>query len=72
MKWLLAFPHYVVLFFLFIAWFFVWIVAFFAVLFTAKWPEGMRTFTIGLFRWSNRVNAYVYLLVDEYPPFRLD
>jgi Domain of unknown function (DUF4389) len=41
-------------------------------LFTARWPEGLRTFIVGIMRWSTRVNAYLYLLTDEYPPFSLD
>jgi Domain of unknown function (DUF4389) len=41
-------------------------------LFTAHWPEGLRTFLVGVLRWSTRVNAYFYLLTDEYPPFSLD
>ncbi len=46
-------------------------VAWFAVLFTGRWPEGMRNFVVGFFRWSTRVNAYYYLLTDVYPPFSL-
>jgi hypothetical protein len=45
------------------------VVGFFAVLFTGKWPEGMRRFLVGTARLSTRVSAYGYLLVDEYPPF---
>jgi hypothetical protein len=48
------------------------IVAFFAVLFTGRWPEGLRTFVLNVGRLSIRVNAYGYLLVDDYPPFSLD
>ncbi len=70
-KWLLALPHYVVLFFLGIAAFVVWVIAFFAILFTATYPRGMFDFLVGVLRWSNRVNAYVYLMRDEYPPFSL-
>jgi hypothetical protein len=71
-KWLLAFPHYIVLFFLVIAVFFAKIIAFFAVLFTGRYPRGIFDFVLGVLRWSWRVNAYVYLLRDEYPPFSLD
>ncbi len=71
-KWLLAFPHYIVLFFLAIGVIFVKIVAFFAVLFTGRYPRGMYDFVAGVIRWSWRVTAYVYLLRDEYPPFTLD
>jgi roadblock/LC7 domain-containing protein len=70
-KWLLAIPHFIVLSLLSIAAFFVAIVAFFAVLFTGKWPEGMRDFVVGFQRWVTRVTAYVYFLTDEYPPFSL-
>jgi len=64
-------PHAFVLFFLGIAWFFTSIVAWFAILFTGVYPEGLYNFGIGVFRWSTRVEAYGLLLVDEYPPFSL-
>jgi hypothetical protein len=51
---------------------FVWIGAFFAVLFTGTYPEGMRTYLIGVNRWTLRVVAYAGLLRDEYPPFSLE
>jgi hypothetical protein len=69
-KWFLAIPHYVVLFFLFIAAFFVVIVAWFAILFTGRYPRGMFDFLVGVGRWQNRVAGYAFLLVtDRYPPF---
>jgi hypothetical protein len=71
-KWLLAVPHYIVLFVLFIAVYVVVIIGFFAVLITGKWPEGMRNFVIGVMRWSNRVSIYIYLITDIYPPFSLE
>jgi len=72
-KWLLAIPHYIVLFFLDIGAFFVVIVAWFAILFTGRYPRGMFTFVEGVIRWHNRVLAYAYILVtDRYPPFRLE
>ncbi len=71
-KWLLAFPHYVVLFFLVIGVLVAKIIAFFAVLFTGRYPRGIFDFVLGVLRWSWRVTAYVYLLRDEYPPFSLD
>ncbi len=71
-KWLLAIPHYFVLFFLFIAVYVIYIIAFFAVLITGKWPESLRTFVIGVIRWANRVSMYTYLMTDSYPPFSLD
>src|SRR6266576_4436014 len=71
-KWLLAIPHYIVLFFLYIAPFFVVIAAWFAILFTGRFPRGMFDFLVGVGRWTNRVIAYAYALVtDRYPPFRL-
>ena len=71
-KWLLAIPHYIVLAFLDIALWFVLLITFFAVLFTGKWPEGMRNFIIGVMRWHTRVNGYVLFLTDAYPPFSLE
>jgi Domain of unknown function (DUF4389) len=70
-KWILAFPHYVVLFALFIAAGVVWIIALFAILFTTRFPHGLFDFNVGVFRWWQRVNAYVYFMRDEYPPFSL-
>ena len=70
-KWLLAIPHYIVLFFLFIAVFVLMIVGFFAVLITGSWPVGMRDFIIGVTRWSAHVNMYILLMTDKYPPFSL-
>ena len=71
-KWLLAFPHYVVLFFLWIAALAVVIVVWFAILFTGRYPRGLFDFVEGVIRWHNRVAAYAWVLVtDRYPPFRL-
>jgi Domain of unknown function (DUF4389) len=71
-KWLLAIPHYIVLFFLEIAAVFAAIGAWFAILFTGRYPRGLFQFVEGVIRWHNRVIAYALLLVtDEYPPFRL-
>jgi hypothetical protein len=66
---ILAIPQLVVLYLYGIAASAVLIVAWFAVLFTGRWPEGMRSFVIGYFRWQLRVYAYLYLLTDVYPPF---
>lgn len=71
-KWLLVIPQMFVLFFLAIAAFFVGVVSFFAVLFTGKFPEGMREFILGVIRWGLRVNFYMMFLTDEYPPFSLE
>jgi hypothetical protein len=71
-KWLLAIPHYIVLFFLDIAAVVVVIVTWFAILFTGRYPRGMFDFIEGVIRWHNRVVGYVLTLVtDQYPPFRL-
>jgi hypothetical protein len=71
-KWLLLVPHYIALVVVAIGALFVGLAAFFVVLFTGRWPEGMRNYMIGLARWSTRVNAYLYLMRDEYPPFSFD
>ena len=71
-KWFLAIPHYIVLFFLWIAAIVVVIIAWFAILFTGRYPRGMFDFVEGVIRWENRVIAYAFLLVtDRYPPFAL-
>jgi len=71
-KWLLAIPHLIVLFFLFLAAIVCAICAWFAILFTGRYPRGLFDFITGVFRWSNRVSGYAFVLVtDEYPPFRL-
>jgi hypothetical protein len=71
-KWFLAIPHYVVLFFLAIAAFVAVVVAWFAILFTGRYPRGLFDFVEGVIRWSNRVTGYALILVtDGYPPFRL-
>jgi hypothetical protein len=71
-KWFLAIPHYVVLVFLYIGVFFAAIGAWFAILFTGRYPRGLFTYIEGVIRWHNRVVGYAFILVtDEYPPFRL-
>lgn len=71
-KWLLAIPHYVVLIFLIIAAGFVTLFAWFAILFTGKYPKSLFEFVEGVMRWGIRVNAYSFLLItDKYPPFSL-
>ena len=71
-KWFLAIPHFIVLVFLDIAVLVVAVVAWFAILFTGRYPRGMFHFVEGVIRWHNRVIAYALILVtDRYPPFRL-
>ena len=71
-KWILALPHYIVLFFLDIAAFVVVVIAWFAILFTGRYPRGMFDFVEGVVRWHNRVLGYALTLVtDRYPPFSL-
>jgi hypothetical protein len=71
-KWFLAIPHYVVLFFLTIGAVIAVILAWFAILFTGRYPAGLFSFVEGVMRWHNRVVGYAFMLVtDRYPPFRL-
>jgi hypothetical protein len=71
-KWFLAIPHYIVLWFLWIVTFVVLVIAWFAIVFTGRYPRGLFDFVVGMMRWSLRVSAYAYLLVtDAYPPFNL-
>jgi hypothetical protein len=71
-KWLLAFPHYIALWFLAIGAFFALFWAFFVVLFTGSYPQGVRNYVVGVQRWTLRVQAYAGFLRDEYPAFSMD
>ena len=71
-KWLLAIPHYIVLFFLYIGVFFAVVFAWFAIVFSGRYPRGLFDYVVGVGRWWLRVDAYAFLLVtDRYPPFSL-
>ena len=71
-KWLLAIPHYIVLFFLYIGVFVAAIIAWFAILITGRYPRGVFDYIEGVIRWHDRVVGYALILVtDDYPPFRL-
>ena len=71
-KWFLAIPHYIILWFLGVAAIVCVVIAWFAILFTGRYPRGLFDFVVGVFRWSLRVAAYAVLLItDRYPPFGL-
>jgi hypothetical protein len=70
-KWLLAIPHLIILVGLGIAVAVTTLVAFFAILFTGRYPRSLFDFAVGVMRWSERVTLYVTLMTDVYPPFRL-
>jgi hypothetical protein len=68
---ILAIPHFIVLFFVLLAWCVTTIAAWFAILFTGNYPRALYDFGVGVLRWRMRVESYVLLMVDEYPPFSL-
>jgi uncharacterized protein DUF4389 len=72
LRLLLVIPHFIVLFFILLGWGIVTIVAWFVILFTGSYPEGLHNFSVGALRWLLRVESYLLLMVDEYPPFSLE
>lgn len=68
-RWILAIPHFIFALVYAIAFEIVWVIAWFALLFTARWPSGLYEFMSGFLRYITRLSAYVYLGVDQYPPF---
>jgi hypothetical protein len=67
----LAIPHFILLAFVLFAWAITTVVAWFAILFTGRYPEGLYRFGVGVLRWRLRFESYMLLMVDEYPPFSL-
>jgi hypothetical protein len=71
-KWFLAIPHYIIMVVLWVLAIMAVFIAWLAILFAGRYPQGLFDFVVGVMRWSNRVSAYAFLLVtDVYPPFRL-
>jgi hypothetical protein len=70
-KWLFIIPNFIVFYLLALVYLVTLVIAWFAILFTGRYPEGLFNFAVGVFRWSMRINVYLYLLRDEYPPFSL-
>jgi hypothetical protein len=71
-RWLTVIPSAIVLTVIGIAAAVAAFIGAFAILFTGRWPEGLRTFLVGYLRWTVRLSGYALLLTDEYPPFSLD
>lgn len=72
LRLILAIPQFIVLAFVLIGWFVTSVISWFAILFTGNYPAGLYSFGVGAMRWMLRVEAYMLLLVDEYPPFSID
>ncbi len=71
-KWLLAIPHFLILYALGAVTSIITFIAFFAILFTKRYPQGLFDFVVNIYRWQANVGAYIFLLRDEYPPFSWD
>ena len=69
---ILAFPHVIAIAILGLAWFVSSVIGWFAILLTGRFPEGLYRFGVGVLQWNIRVEAYVLLLYDDYPPFSLE
>ena len=72
LRLILAIPQFIVLFFISIAWVVTAVIGWFAILFTGAYPEGLYRFAVGYLRWSLRLESYVLLMHDKYPPFSFD
>jgi hypothetical protein len=71
LRLILGIPHFIVLFFLVFGWWLTALVSWLLILFTGEYPSGLYEFGVGVLRWLLRVEAYMLLMVDEYPPFSL-
>jgi hypothetical protein len=72
LHWLLAIPHYIVIYFLGIGAFFAYVIAWFAIVFTGAYPPALFNFLAGYHRWQARFLGYNMWTTEEYPPFSLD
>ncbi len=70
-KWLLVIPNVIILYFVRLGWMVATFIAWFAILFTGRYPKGLFNFSVGALRWTARLDAYILLLRDDYPPFSL-
>jgi hypothetical protein len=71
-KWLLGIPHYIIVYILTLIGYVLWIISFFAILFTGKHPSGLFNYHVGRLRWNERMMQYFLLVTDKYPPFSFD
>lgn len=71
-KWLLAIPHIIVLYALGLVAYVMMVIAWFAILFTGRYPRGLFNFVVGVYRWNANVSAYILLMRDDYPPFTME
>jgi hypothetical protein len=71
-KWLLAIPNIIILYALALVAYLITVVAWFAILFSGRYPQGLFNFVVGVYRWMANVSAYILLMRDEYPPFTME